>query len=444
MAELKSTLETTEYRIVLVEPHRKMVLVLESNGTYCLPGVWISRNARPVELLVNSVEIELGLKVLILDFLSEPDDPTPCVAAVVLDATQARLNLLPMPLGDLQSIELTEKEQDCLHSIVYDRAPSPLSRVGWIDEAVTWVEKVTRKNISSRADIKQFNAGGGFALIRFVMEDDDCYWLKATGEPNHHERTLTALLSDHCPDVLPRLIAQNREWNAWLSAQAGSALPASPTAEAMACAAEGFLTLQAQTLDFVDDLFAAGAFDQRSSMLKCRIEPIIAYLIQAMERQESTNAPALCRDRLLELGEILKRSCISMEELGIPDALNHNDLNRGNILVDRGRFTFIDWSEAAIGNPFLACERLSQLNLEHRLVVHSHFRRSWSERIDVASIAQAFLLAPLLAIYAYLYGRGNWPRVGNTPPQFDSYARSLARHMDRAAQDPELRGMLCI
>jgi len=50
----------------------------------------------------------------------------------------------------------------------------------------------------------------------------------------------------------------------------------------------------------------------------------------------------------------------------------------------------------------------------------------------------------LLSIFAYLYGRGDWLKdTSKVTPQFESYARSLARHMDRAAQSPQLREALC-
>ena len=57
---------------------------------------------------------------------------------------------------------------------------------------------------------------------------------------------------------------------------------------------------------------------------------------------------------------------------------------------------------------------------------------------------EAIALTPLLAVYAYLYGRGDW--LGHTEsvePQFERYARSLARRMDRAAQELSLREILC-
>jgi len=166
MAELRSTPETAEYCIVLVEPRSRTVLGLETNGSFRFPRVRISRQARPVEQLAHAVEIEWQLKVLILDFLSEPDNQTPSVAAIVLGRAPASPHLLAMALEELPSNELTEEECACLLSILSDRCWNPLSRIGWVDEAIAWVEEATGKKISSKSNIEQFNAGGGFALTR--------------------------------------------------------------------------------------------------------------------------------------------------------------------------------------------------------------------------------------------------------------------------------------
>jgi len=444
MAELQSTPETVEYRIAMVEPRSRAILGFETQGSYRLPRVFISRKLRHTQQLTAAAEIKWGLKVLILDFLSETGDDAPIAVAIVRSIARASLNLLKLPLEQISEIELPGKERDRLVSILCGGTESLLSSIGWIDEAVAWVEEVTGQKLASNADPEQLNAGGGFALIRFSMENGNACWLKATGKPNQHEFTLTALLSDLFPASLPRLLAIKKEWNAWLTEQAGSPLPSIPTADALTGAASGFATLQIQTLDLIDDLLAAGAFNQRSRALRNQIEPVAEYLMGAMERQESTRVPALNRDRILELGTILKRACLSMESLEIPDTLIHNDLNGGNILSYQNRCVFIDWSEAAVGNPFLACERLCQLNRKHQDQVRSVFRRFWAERMEAGSIEHAFVLAPLLSIYAYLYGRGNWPRVAGTSPQSDSYARSLARHMDLAAQNPELEELLCL
>ena len=148
--------------------------------------------------------------------------------------------------------------------------------------------------------------------------------------------------------------------------------------------------------------------------------------------------------RLKELGAILRDACFRLEALNIPDTLIHNDLNAGNILWDGVNYVFTDWSEAAVGNPFLSCERLCQLNPAHSESVRTGYRNLWAHLLKAETLDKAIALAPLLTIYAYLYGRGDW--LGTRPgvrPEFDSYARSLARHMDRAAKDLSLLEVLC-
>jgi aminoglycoside phosphotransferase (APT) family kinase protein len=179
-------------------------------------------------------------------------------------------------------------------------------------------------------------------------------------------------------------------------------------------------------------------------VLRSHIDEVIADLIEAMTRQRSTKAAQLSRDRLLALGEILRAACIRMEALGIPDALSHNDLSPGNILSDGAHYVFTDWSEATVGNPFLTCERLCQLNRAHAVSVRNVYRECWSHRLGAQSMNEALRLTRLLAIYAYLYGRGHrLDQTDGVQPQFESYARSLARHMDRVAQDLSLGEILC-
>jgi hypothetical protein len=234
------------------------------------------------------------------------------------------------------------------------------------------------------------------------------------------------------------------EWNAWLTEHSGDPLSDPPGAMELASAARRMAQLQLLTIDETDELLAAGAFDQRLSVLRSHIDAVIAYLIEAMARQRSTKAAPLSRDRLLDLGEILRDACFRLEAHGMPDALIHNDLNPGNILSDGANYVFTDWSEAAVGNPFLTCERLCLLNRAHAESVRDVYRGCWSHRLSAQSMDEAIALTPLLAIYAYLYGRGDW--LGQTEslqPQFESYLRSLARHMDRAAQDLSLLEILC-
>jgi Phosphotransferase enzyme family len=433
-------METIEYRCALVRPLSHAVLAFADAGQYHLPRVHIPRAIRPAQELQRAIKAKWGLDIIVLETWVRRADLGACAIAELL--TPERVS----PFRDVPLEEITSGlfEQECRHlRLLIEGMPrSPFTRLGWIDEAIAWIESVTGRTFRSR-NIEQWNSGGGFALLRACSDDGRQYWLKATGAPNAHELGMMGLLCTLCPAFLPKLVAIREDWNAWLTKDAGDPLPDAPSQDELGSATKRMAGLQLLTVGQTDALLAAGAFDQRLPVLRSHIDSVIVYLIEAMARQTSTKAAPLSRNRLLKLGEMLRDACLRLEVLGIPDTLIHNDLNRDNILWDGVNCVFTDWSEAAVGNPFLSCERLCQLNRAHADSVRAFYRDSWLHRLAATSIDQAIAVAPLVAIYAYLDGRGDWiGKTRGTLPQFESYARSLARHMDRAAKDPSLMEVL--
>jgi hypothetical protein len=436
-------METIEYRCVLVRPHSHAVLAFADDGRYHLPRVHISRTARPAQEVQRAIKATWGLNILVLDISAAPDGLGACAVAELLTPEMAS-SLKEVPVEQLKTSDFIEEEYRSLRLLLKGRPKTPFSHLGWIDEAIAWSESATGRTFCTSRCIEQWNAGGDFALLRMSSDDGRHYWLKATGEPNAHEFAITRFLWKLCPDFLPKLVSARDDWNAWLTEDAGDPLPDAPSPDELMATAKRMAGLQLLTVGRTDELLAAGAFDQRLPVLRSHIDPVIAYLINAMARQTSTKSAPLSRDRLLELGEILRDACFRLEAFDIPDTLIHNDLNAGNILSDGSKCVFTDWSEAAVGNPFLSCERLCQLDRAHIDSVRTAYRNSWSHRVTAETVDKAITLTPLLAIYAYLYGRGDWLGQGSgVRPQFESYARSLARHMDRAAKDSSLMEALC-
>jgi Ser/Thr protein kinase RdoA (MazF antagonist) len=207
--------------------------------------------------------------------------------------------------------------------------------------------------------------------------------------------------------------------------------------------------LQKRTVGLTEELLATGAMDQRVAVLREHTWEVLDYLEEVMVQQTSTKLPRLGRQRLSEIGLILQDACFRMQDLGIPDALIHGDMNRGNILFDGADCRFIDWSEAYIGNPFVTFQYLSLLNTGEQkglnnLRLQEVYKCSWVDLMDPVQIDEAFTLMPLLAVAFYLYGRGDWLQSSRrNDPHRQGYARSLARHMDRAARAPQLLEALC-
>jgi aminoglycoside phosphotransferase (APT) family kinase protein len=176
-----------------------------------------------------------------------------------------------------------------------------------------------------------------------------------------------------------------------------------------------------------------------------------SYLEEAMAEQRSTHAPRIRRVRLRELCHILEDVCARLDATGLPTTVIHGDMNLGNILVGRSHCQLIDWAEACVGSPVTTLQHLLLLNhvqeesvrasLERDL--KNHYRRVLLTICRAEQIDEAFLFMPLIAAFSALYGRGDWlasPLRGD--PRRQQYARTLARHIDRAAQEPQLLSIL--
>jgi hypothetical protein len=445
-------LEQSEYRLALVRFGSQTVWVDCTNGALRLPRVTIPRWVRPAGQLQMAIEAGWHLRIIILDFLPSKVDSAPC-AVVEIMSSEAPDGLASASIDEIFEEDMAMDEREAIRAILADSgsARGPFSRVGWIQDAITWMRAEVGQDVQFTEDIHQLNASATFALIRFATETGPAFWLKATGEPNLHEFDITKTLTAICPEYLPRLVTMRRDWNAWVMEDAGEPLGQHACVSLLEKAVVSMANLQKNTLGRTEQLLTAGATDQRIPVLRGDVDEIISYLEEAMERQTSTKVPRLRASQLREIGAILIDAMGAMEELGIPDTVIHNDINRGNILFSDRGCVFTDWSEACIGNPFVTCHHLLMLlasdgeNPEaDRAALKQAYQQTWGDCLDPKQFDQAFALMPLLAVASHLYGRGEWLRSSRQyDPHFLSHARTLARHMDRAARSPLLLGALC-
>jgi hypothetical protein len=448
--------ERDQYRVALVLPWSKMVLAERHGKALRLPRIYVPQWTRNAEQLTNVLLRNWNVRSIVIDFLPGTSEIPRCAVIEVHTRNWefAVDGFLAVSIDDLDEREMTTDERVTVHSILagdsQDRGP--FSRLGWIDEAMKWIRESVFDHVVQFSDeIRQLNAGATFALIRLGTLHGPAYWLKATGEPNLHEFDITATLAALCPKYLPPLVAMRRDWNAWVMEEAGDAIGQQADVAILERAVVSMADLQKKTIGRTGQLIAAGATDQRIGVLRSHVGEIISYLEEAMGQQTSTKVPRLEVWRLREIGTILTDACGAIEGLVIPDTVVHNDLNRGNILVCENNCLFTDWCEVSIGNPFITFQHLllllpsdgDQTEADHATLKQAYQQR-WLDSFPTYKIDEAFALTPLLAVASYLYGRGDWLRsMRRFDPHVQSYARSLARHMDRAAQAPSLMGALC-
>jgi hypothetical protein len=215
MTFLANPVDDLKYDLILVTSDSRKVLVENTNSRNCLPSVHIHHGTRVARELQKAIRTRWHLDVIVLD-ISRAGEP-PCAVAEVRSPIRHTV-LSAVDPSDVMEVELDERLGAQLVSVLNEKSSSGsvFSRIGWIDEAFAWLETETGRKPSSISEIEQYNAGVGFSLVRFRMDDESDYWLKATSEPNSHEFAVTCLLSELAGDYLPKVIATRQDWNAWL------------------------------------------------------------------------------------------------------------------------------------------------------------------------------------------------------------------------------------
>jgi hypothetical protein len=402
---------------------------------------------RQAEQLQRAVEATWHIRSIVVDVLPGVNGGVPWAVVEIISSPPPD-GLTAASVDEISEAELTIEEREVVDAILTGRVGvrGPFARVGWIREAKEWMCAEVGHEIAFTEEVHQFNASATFTLVRFATKAGPAYWLKATGEPNAHEFQIIRELAELCPEFLPRRIAAREDWNAWLSEDAGQPLDLW-TFSALEQAASSMAELQKRTIGRTGVFLHAGAFDQRISVLHSHLAELFEYLDEAMAQQTSTKVPRIESRRLRQVASILEDACCQMEALEIPDTLVHNDLNSGNILFEGTRCVFADWCEVGIGNPYFSLQYLCLLQPsgeDWAPRLRERYGKCWLDVLSASQIKQAFALTPLLAIFSYLYGRGTWLNSARrNSPDVEGYARSLARRMDREAQDPGLLEVLC-
>jgi hypothetical protein len=316
----------------------------------------------------------------------------------------------------------------------------PFSQLGAFVRISAWVEEQLRP-FGLRLDgrIRQLQATASFALIRFAT-NRGAVWFKAVGDPNLREFSITRSLTRRLPRYLPELLAVKTDWHAWLTREApGRGLFESPDPVTWSQAAEILAELQIASLDHRTELLAAGVHDVRSQKLLNAVEPFFLVMEEIMLAQTKTTVPKLTKQEISAVREHVTEALHRLEDYGIPNALNHLDLNPCNIIVSPSGCTFLDWAQAAVGNPFFSLEYLRQQFLHlfpGRIGAERDFVNSYVngwKPILADKFAETLLdLMPLAAAFAFAASALPWddPKMSRRP-ELAAFLRSLVRRMQR-------------
>ena len=444
------------YRLVLAEPKTRRVFAERSRLRWRLPRISIPRWSRAAEHVQAVVGEQWGFKAVVIDLLEQKSGHEGIAIAELRGVS--RSSHLPCAGSWVNFREVSKSEIDgaglhTVEALLSDGATGrgAFSRFGWIKEALDWISVeagIDRARFSG--DVKQFNAAADSALVRFGTKSQAPIWFKASGNPSSSEYRVTRVLAQLFPDFLPAVIANREDWKAWAMEDAGAPLNSVCSPGAFGKAVSRLAELKKASKDLVPRLLASGCTDQRLPVLRANIRPLMNLIDDAMARQDSGFAPRLTSARIRALEAILTEACLDLEDLQIPNTLLHGDLSFENILVGPRGLVFTDWPSAAVGNPFVAFEQLrAQIEQEKyaRLwlpVLTEIYLGNWLEVLSRNQIECALNLVPPIAAMTYLFDQ--WQRFGSercSELDFQSFVRGIARQIDRAAHDIQLRRVRC-
>jgi hypothetical protein len=183
-----------------------------------------------------------------------------------------------------------------------------------------------------------------WASVAKVASSAGDAWLKLCRPVQAFEPRLTAALFQRWPDRVAQVLAHEPD-RAWLlMADAGSSLgdlgnPPDRWLDILPRYAE----MQRGEADRVRDHLLAGVPDRRVARLPELFDALlVAHL--PIEDGEHEQLRAF-RPRFLAL-------CRSLDEAGLPDTVQHDDLHLNSVFIDGPQLRILDWGDACIGHPF--------------------------------------------------------------------------------------------
>jgi hypothetical protein len=294
---------------------------------------------------------------------------------------------------------------------------------GFVVEAEAWIHE----RVSVSGPIEQTHVQVWSTVFR-VPTDDGILWFKAPEDPM--EVSLTVMLADERTGWTPDVVAADEERGWMLLRDAGTrlreVLDRDRDLRHWERVLAGCAELQLAVAPHVERFLAIGVPDARLAGLPDRVDALLdaeEYLM--LDEPEGLNAHE--RDALRAELPAIREMCEELRTAGIPESIQHDDLNDGNVFVRDDRYRIMDWGDACVSHLF------------HTITVAL---RATAYRLDLAPGGPEILR--LRDAYLEPFGaygtREELARLAETAYRTGTLARALAWQRYLAVRAPADRG----
>jgi len=442
-------------KLVVMRAGKTQVLLMEDGAASRLPTFEIPKWERPAPHLTRWMKQNWGAQTVCL-FQASPEESvhcsfeTPCYVLEVVDSDwtpRAGMHWYPRvevgPENLPQAMEYWLLESAVSQALAHDTVGAgSFASSGFLEPLRTWVESVLKQQgWTLEREWCQYNLGPFFCLIRFETSGPDV-WFKAVGKPNHREYAISLKLAELYPGYVPKILGRYPEWNGWLMCHESGEHPSADwDLRSWEVVAESLAALQLESTGDCETLLDSTCTDLRLGRLQALRDDFFAVIADLMTLQTVSLPPPLTDLELDFTKSQVNRSLALLEEIDIPDALVHLDLNSGNILLCSRRVVFLDWVQAGVGLPLLNIEYLMALLKRIRpdkpdwaSSILQAYSQAWETRISLHRLAHALHFTPIVAAMAFAVGCLDWSKdPRNIPLHTGKLLRSIARGMHQEA-----------
>jgi aminoglycoside/choline kinase family phosphotransferase len=225
----------------------------------------------------------------------------------------------------------------------------PWYKPGWMPQVDAWL----RQQLGSQVSVRQLRSWQRSAIVRATVAEQH-FFFKAVPSVFAHEPALSTWLAAQSPGSVPVVHAVQPE-QGWLllSEAGGTPVDVQPNLERWSKALQQYAELQVATVSHAAALTRMGLPDRSGTWLDDGLNQLLADEAALLVNQPgglSSDEVERLRDQATELHQ----RCVELLACGIPTALEHGDFGPWQVLADADRFTFLDWSDAALANPLFS------------------------------------------------------------------------------------------
>ena len=392
-------------RILLVHPDDAAILVYNRDGGFVLPKVRVSGRLCLDEppAIIAAVRRQLGMEIIELFPLAEVVDEQAAtvgaaVACEVRTGLVARAGATWIGADRIGVVAAPDRAplSDAITRVSGEhrrRGRPPWFTRGWFADAQQWLCAAARDaGYEPVGPVEQFRIWGISSVLRVPTTGGMIYFKVSSDLPLFvNEALVTQCLGALFPGFVPvpLTIDAGRGWLALadFGEEVGWEAPADVKIEVF----RRFAQLQIASAAHLDRLLEAGCVDRRLDWLADQ------------QRAWFTGPQARQRLSIEEFSQLqacsaeLPALCTELASCGVPDALLHGDIHPGNIARNERGYTFFDWTDAAIGQPFLDMIAIASENDAHTAdAMRAAYLAEWATVTGPEPAERAWELAVVL------------------------------------------------